>query len=104
MVLEKQGEQDSTPRDNKDKKVYSLTLFGQQLEIKTGHSPEYINKIVSYLEEKFASLPSLPFIKKMLLLLLELTDELLQEKEKEKIWEKKLDNLISLISDTSTSL
>ncbi len=91
--------QDSIPRG---KKLISVHLLGQEIQLKSSRSEGEIAKIVNYLEERYRSLPPLSYIKKILLLLLEVTDELFQERKnkevREKEWEKRLEHLLSLLT------
>ncbi len=99
MGSERHGEQDSFPKD----KRYNFQILGQEIILKTDKEENYINSLINFIEKKAESITGVSFIRKNLLLLLDITDELFMEREKrkkiERDLEKKLDFLSSLVPE-----
>ncbi|GEM_PF-2937293 len=91
--------QGSTPRD----KSYHFRILGQDLIIRTDKSPEYLESLVKFIEDKASGIAEPSFLRKVLLLLLEISDELFTEKKKlakeKKEWGKRIDTLIASLPE-----
>ena len=91
--------QDSIPRD----KAYRFRVLGQDIIIRTDKDFEYINSLIDFIERRASHISEPSFLKKVLLLLLDITDELFEEKEKmkrtNKRYQERVDYLLSLIPE-----
>ncbi|MCD6219026.1 cell division protein ZapA [Candidatus Calescamantes bacterium] len=99
MGLEKLAGQDNTPRD----KSYRFRILGQELIIHTDKSTEYLESLIKFIESKASEIREPSFLKKVLLLLLEISDEFFTEREKlakeTMKWEKRIDSLIASLPE-----